>query len=214
MPRPDNRQTIPADSSDLTLGVTPAPGSGGEVTARRAAQLTDMQLPVSPAKVGVKQALRNMSKAINLALLTDFLETDLDWVYKGARVRKGTVQVLHQDYIGLGDGLFAKIGRLNKSIQLTLQGPDAASPEGKKLIRENGGGAIGGVLNLMGRKLNLLQEYEDKVPVFLAQTLDRLEAKRMITDWHSNEWKIETTFIGLDVVMTPLEQATDEVVTR
>ena len=50
----------------------------------------------------------------------------------------------------------------------------------------------------------LLQEYEDKVPFYVEQTLDRLEAKRIIRDWNRNEWKIETTIIGLDIIMTPL----------
>ncbi|HBN75286.1 MAG TPA: hypothetical protein DD473_05620 [Planctomycetaceae bacterium] len=200
--------TLPnvSDSGDLTLGVTPGPGSGGEVTARRAGQITDMMLPVSPSKVGATLAMRNMSKAINLALLTDFLETELDNVYKGARVRKGSVQILHQDYIGLGDGFFAQVGKLNKSFQLTLKGPDAASPEGKKLIKENKGGMVSGIFDLMGRKLNLLQEYEDKVPVYLGQTLDRLEAKRIITEWNADEWLIETSTIGLDVKMTPVSE--------
>lgn len=208
MSTPGNRMTLPnaSDSSDLTLGVTPGPGSGGEVTARRAGQITDMMLPVSPSKVGATLAMRNMAKAINLALLTDFLETELDNVYKGARVRKGTVQILHQDYIGLGDGFFAQVGKLNKSFQLTLKGPDAASPEGKKLIKENKGGMISGIFDLLGRKLNLLQEYEDKVPVYLGQTLDRLEAKRIITEWNSDEWLIETSTIGLDVIMTPVSE--------
>ena len=62
----------------------------------------------------------------------------------------------------------------------------------------------------MGRKLNLLQEYEDKVPVYLGQTLDRLEGKKMITDWNEDEWKIETTVLGLDIIMTPiLPEATE-----
>jgi len=206
MNRPSFRDILPcpADSSDLTLGVTPAGGSGNMVTARRAGQLTDMKLPVSPVKVGAKLALRNMSKAINLALLTDFLETELDNVYKGSRVRKGCVEILHRDYIGLGDGLFAQIGRLNRSLRLTLDGPDAVSPEGRKNIEAGKGGAISGILSLMGRKLNLLQEYEDKVPVYLGQTLDRLEGKKMITDWHEDEWKVETTVLGLDIIMTPI----------
>jgi len=116
------------------------------------------------------------------------------------------VQILHQDYIGLGDGFFAQVGKLNKSFQLTLKGPDAASPEGKKLIKENKGGMVSGIFDLMGRKLNLLQEYEDKVPVYLGQTLDRLEAKRIITEWNADEWLIETSTIGLDVKMTPVSE--------
>ena len=200
----------PSDSSDLMLGVTPSGDSENTVTARRAGQLADMLLPVSPAKVGTKLALRNMSKAINLALLTDFLETELDDVYKGSRVRKGRVEILHRDYIGLGDGMFAQIGRLNRSLRLTLDGPDAVSPEGKQNVKAGKGGAVKGILSLMGRKLNLLQEYEDKVPVYLGQTLDRLEGKKMITDWNEDEWKIETTVLGLDIIMTPiLPEATE-----
>ena len=67
-----------------------------------------------------------------------------------------------------------------------------------------------GVLNLIGRKLNLLQEFEDKVPVYVEQTLDRLEARRVITDWHRDEWEVTTTLIGLDVVIHPaVEEATE-----
>ena len=110
---------------------------------------------------------------------------------------------MHEDYFGLGDGIMASFGRAAKSFSLTLKGPDAASPEGKKWIKQNGGGSLGGVLNLVGRKLNLLQEFEDKVPIYVQQILDRLEATKLITGWNRDEWEIETTVVGLDVMMTP-----------
>jgi hypothetical protein len=173
------------------------------ITARKAGELSDLKLCVSPAKVGLPLALRNLTKALNLAIEDDFLETPLDSVYRAARVRGGEVQVLHRKYIGLGDGIFATIGKAAQSVSLTLKGPDAASPEGEKWIAEHGGSALAGMLNLVGRKLNLIREFEDKVPVFVEQTLDRLEARNMITDWNRDEWEITTTVIGLDVILRP-----------
>ena len=147
-----------------------------------------------------------MAKAINLALKLDYIESELDGIYHASRVKDGTVQIKHADYFGLGDGLMASLGKATKSFTLTLKGPDPASPEGKRWIKENGGGAIGGILNLVGRKLNLLQEFEDKVPTYVEQLLDRLEAKKVITDWNRDEWDISTTTIGLDVIMTPVSR--------
>ena len=187
---------------DLAIGV-PA-GGDGEVTARMAGGLVDMNLSISPRQNSVPVALRNLAKAINLALKNDFLETDLDGLYKVARVWKGQVQILHKDYIGLGDGLFASVGRAAKSMQLTLRGPDAASPEGAAWIAEHGTSAFRGLLGLIGRKLNLLQEYEDKVPMYVQLTLDRLEARRIISDWHRQEWKISTSLVGLDALLEPI----------
>ena len=85
-----------------------------------------------------------MAKALNLALKDDFVETPLDRVYRAARVREGAVQILHRDYIGLGDGIFASLGKVARSFSLTLKGPDAASPEGKVWIEEHGHGALPG----------------------------------------------------------------------
>ena len=187
---------------NLIVGVS-APGKG-TVTARRAAGLYDMKLAVSPTAVPVAQALQNMAKAINIAFESDFLETELESVYKAARVRKGTVEILHSDYIGLGDGVFAQVGKLAKSFQLTLRGPDPASPEGKKLIEQRGRRTIGGIANFLGRKLDLIQEYEDQVPTYVEQMLDRLEATNLITGWNRSEWDIRTRYIGLDVIMTPV----------
>lgn len=181
------------------------PVDGNEVTARRAGDLSDMQLCVSPGQVPVKIALRHMAKAINLALKLDYIETELDGIYHASRVKDGTVQIKHADYFGLGDGIMASFGKAAKSFSLTLKGPDPASPEGKRWIKEHGGGAIGGILNLVGRKLNVLQEFEDKVPIYVEQLLDRLEAKRVVTDWNRDEWDISTTLVGLDVIMRPCE---------
>jgi hypothetical protein len=188
---------------DLALGL-PAAGDGEVVTARKAGSITDLELSISPRTQPVAAALRNLAKALNLALKADFLETDLDQIYKAARVQKGAVRVLHKDFIGLGDGLFASLGKTAKSFRLTLKGPDPGSPEGEKWAADHGLSSLTGLLNLIGRKLNFLQEYEDKVPIYVEQTLDRLEARRMIRDWHRNEWKIETTTIGLDIILTPV----------
>jgi hypothetical protein len=184
------------------VGVS-APGKG-TVTARKAAGLFDMKLPVSPTAIPVDKALQNMAKAINIAFESDFLETELEDVYKAARVRKGAVEILHGDYIGLGDGVFAEVGKLAKSLQLTLRGPDPASPEGKKLIEQHGRRTLRGVVNFLGRKLDILQEFEKKVPTYVQQMLDRLEATNLITGWNRSEWDIRTKYIGLDVIMTPV----------
>lgn len=194
---------------DLALGL-PTSGAGDVITARKAGTITDLEMSISPRSQSEALALRNLAKALNLALKSDFLETDLDQVYKAAQVRKGAVRVLHKDYIGLGDGIFASIGKTAKSFKLTLQGPDPASPEGEQWVAQHGFSSLTGVLNLIGRKLNLIQEYEDKVPIYVEQTLDRLESRRMIRDWHRNEWKIETTAIGLDIIITPVRDDTLE----
>lgn len=174
------------------------------VTARRAGDVTDLELCVSPTAVDVSVALRHMAKAINLGLKYDYIESVLDGVYHAAHVKQGRVHIKHADYFGLGDGIMASFGKAAKSFTLTLKGPDPGSPEGKRWIRKHGGGPIGGVLNLVGRKLDLLQEFEDKVPIFVEQLLDRLEAKKIITHWNRDEWDIETTVLGLDVLMTPI----------
>lgn len=176
-----------------------------KITARIAGEMDDMNLPVSTSDVSVKVALRNMAKAINLALKSDFIESDLDMVYKAARVRHSKVEVIHHEYIGLGNGLFAKIGKMARSFSLTLRGPDPASPKGEKWYQEHGASALSGVIDLIGRKLNLIREFEDMAPIFLQQMLDRLEAKRFIAGWNRDQWNITTTYIGLDLLLTPVD---------
>ncbi|MCS6976755.1 MAG: hypothetical protein NZM31_07045 [Gemmatales bacterium] len=196
-------------TGNLNIAVS-AKSPNEPVTARMAAGLYDMQLPVSPSAVPLNKALQNMAKAINIAFEHGFLENELESVYKAARVRKGTVQILHADYIGLGDGVFAKIGRIAKSIQLTFRGPDPASPQGKKLYGEKGRRPLSGLLNFIGRKLDLIQEFEDQVPVYVEQLLDRLEATRIITGWDRSEWNITTSDIGLDVTIAPVVNTTEK----
>ncbi len=180
------------------------PLQGGKaVTARKAGDVTDLELCVSPVEVDRSTALRHMAKAINLALKYDFIETQLDGVYRASRVRDGRVLIMHSDYFGLGDGIMASFGKAAKSFTLTLKGPDPASPEGKKWYKKYGRGSLRGVFDLAGRKLNLLQEFEDMVPTYVEQLLDRLEAKKIITHWNRNQWNIETSLVGLDVIMTP-----------
>ncbi|MBK8979909.1 MAG: hypothetical protein IPM29_28765 [Planctomycetes bacterium] len=191
---------------DLSIAIQS--GQVGDVmTARIAGTLKDLRLDVSPKSAGEPLALRNMAKAINLALQGDFLETRLEPVYAVARVRKGAVEILHRDYIGLGHGLFASIGRAARSLVLTLQGPDPSSAI-RAMEEHPVTGPVRGVLDLLARKLNLVQEYEDMVPAFVEQTLDRLEAVYMVQNWHRDEWQIDTTVIGLDVVMKPVVEGT------
>ena len=196
-------------SPDVMIGAAAQPGQG-TITARKAGGLGDMMLPVSPAQVPLAKALQNIAKAINIAFTSDFLENELEQVYKAARVRKGTVEILHADYIGLGDGVFATIGKAGKSIQLTLRGPDPTSPEGKAILEKEGRKAFRGMASFLGRKLDLLQEYEDKVPTYVEQLFDRLEAAQMITGWHRDEWEIATRLVGLDVVIKPAQAGAAE----
>lgn len=193
----------PSPDIGLSIGIPPQ-GAAAPITARKAGEMADLELDISPRTQPVPLALRNLAKAINIALRDDYLDTELDRVYKAARVKLGAVQVLHKQYIGLGDGVFASLGKAAKSVQLSLRGADAGSPDGERWIEEHGSSMVGGLFSLLGRKMNLLQEYEDKVPVYVEQTLDRLEAKKIIGKWQRNEWKIETTLVGLDIIITPL----------
>jgi hypothetical protein len=198
---------IPGRDLNLVVGATQE-SERAAVTARVAGGLTDLLLPVSMKLVSKKEALENLAKAINLALQSDFLETPLDAVYQAARVRKGRVQMLHRDYIGLGDGWTAKVGKTLKSIRLTWKGPDPASPEGKAARLQGAPNRpVAGLLNLLGRKFNVLQEFEDKVPMYVEQMFDRLEATRVVTGWSRSEWEITTETIGLDVFIAPADEA-------
>ena len=201
MPTPPRR---PEPSAPMHLHAGPAvSGQSGPVTARVAGGLQDLRLPISPTAVPIRTALQNLAKAINIAFDAHFLENELEAVYKVAKVVKGTVEIQHADYIGLGDGVFATLGKVGKSLQLTLRGPDPGAPAGKQSLAQRGRKPISGLLNLLGRKLNLLQEYEDQVPFYVEQMLDRLEAANMIVGWSRDDWHISTKAIGLDVVISP-----------
>jgi len=204
------KEPVPHHFPDLAVAVAGEP-SGGAVTARVAGGLVDLQLKISPSVAAPRTALMNMAKAINVALQSEFLQTELEPAYRAARVRNGAVEILHREYIGLGDGIFASIGKAAKSFQLTLRGPDPASPASQKVHAsdpKSDGGAIRGMLDLLGRKMNLIQEYEDQVPVFVEQMLDRLESVKVVVGWSRDEWEIETTNLGLDVRMTPVPTGT------
>jgi hypothetical protein len=197
--------TSPAGAGDVPLGVavSAAAGEGGTVTARRAGGLLDMALEVDPAKVGVAAALQHLAKAVNIAFQTDYGENYLESVYQAAIVRRGEVYIVHREYFGFGDNWFGQFGRLIRSLQLTLEGPDPASPEGQERIREKGPATIRGILNLIGRKLDLVAEYEDRVPAYVEQMFDRLEGSGIIVGWDRDAWDIWTTTIGLDIRIAP-----------
>ncbi len=162
-----------------------------------------MGLEVSPKKVGAPAALQHLAKAINIAFQTDFGENFLESVYQAAIVRRGEVYIIHREYFGFGDNWFGQFGRLIRSLELTLEGPDPASPERQERIREKGPATIRGILNLIGRKLDLVAEYEDRVPAYVEQTFDRLEASGIINGWDRDDWDIWTTRIGLDIRIAP-----------
>ena len=198
---------LPANPNDVPLGVAISTGSGesGTVTARKAGGLRDMSLEVNPHKVGVKAALQHMAKAVNIAFQTDFGENYLESVYQAAIVRRDQLHIIHREYFGFGDNWFGQFGRLIRSLQLTLEGPDPASPEGQQRIIDKGPATIRGILSLIGRKLDLVAEYEDRVPAYVEQMFDRLEASGIILGWDRNDWEIWTTPIGLDIRIGPKE---------
>ena len=192
----------PSSAPDLSIAIPDKP-SPSTLTARIAGSIRDLRLDVSPKSAGEPAALRNMAKALNLALQGDFLETRLEPVYEVARVRKGTVKLLHREYIGLGDGIMASVGKAAKSFTLTLRGPDPVSPAN---VDDQGFRPIRGTLSLLARKLDLVQEFEDMVPGYVEQALDRLESVAVVVNWHRDEWHIETTLVGLDAVLTPVHE--------
>ena len=198
----------PASSTppDVGIGVAVDPGVGGTVTARRAGGLRDMALGVDPDQVGIKAALQHLAKAVNIAFQTDYGENYLESVYQAAIVRNGQIQVVHREYFGFGDSWFSQLGMLLKSMQLTFEGPDPASPEGQKRIEEKGPSTIRGLFNLLGRKLDLISEFEDRVPAYVEQMFDRLEASGIINGWDRDDWTITTTSVGLNILITPRKE--------
>jgi hypothetical protein len=193
------------ESEEVSLGVaiTGAADEAGTVTARRAGGLRDMALVVDPERAGVAGALQHLAKSVNIAFQTDYGENYLESVYQAAIVKRGEVHIVHKEYFGFGDNWFGQLGRLIRSLELTLEGPDPASPEGQERIREKGPSSIRGILNLIGRKLDLVAEYEDKVPAYVEQMFDRLEASGIIVGWDRDKWEIWTTRIGLDIRIAP-----------
>ena len=130
-------QTTPGEMP-MGVAISTGAGEGGTVTARKAGGLRDMALEVYPTKVGVKAALQHLAKAVNIAFQTDFGENYLESVYQAAIVRRDEVHIIHREYFGFGDNWFGQFGRLIRSLQLTLEGPDPASPEGQQRIAEKG----------------------------------------------------------------------------
>jgi hypothetical protein len=194
-----------APGADVSLAVAVSPDASGSsvVTARRAGGLRDMGLDVNPRTVGLKGALQHLAKAVNIAFQTDYGENYLESVYQAAIVRNNEIHIIHKEYFGFGETWFGQFGMLLRSLQLTLEGPDPASPEGQKRIAEKGPATIRGILNLIGRKLDLVAEYEDRVPAYVEQMFDRLEASGIIVGWDRDDWNIWTTTIGLNVRIAP-----------
>jgi hypothetical protein len=196
--------SAPTASGDLSLGVAvSAESGGGTVTARKAGGLRDMGLEVDPDEVGIKLALQHLAKAVNIAFQTDYGENYLEAVYQAAIVRDGEIHIIHKEYFGFRESWFGNLGMLIRSMQLTLDGPDPASPEGQKRIAEKGPATIRGLFNLIGRKLDLVAEFEDRVPAYVEQMFDRLEASGIILGWDRDDWSISTTTVGLNIRIAP-----------
>lgn len=194
----------PSASGDVSLGVAvSADAGGGTVTARKAGGLRDMVMEVDPDVVGIKGALQHLAKAVNIAFQTDYGENYLEAVYQAAIVRNGEIQVIHREYFGFRDTWFGQLGMLLRSMQLTLEGPDPVSPEGQKRITDKGPATIRGLFSMLGRKLDLVSEFEDRVPAYVEQMFDRLEASGIIVGWDRDDWDISTTTIGLNIRITP-----------
>jgi hypothetical protein len=198
---------VASTSGDVGLGVAVESGAGGTVTARRAGGLRDLAFQVDPDVIGVKGALQHLAKAVNIAFQTDYGENYLESVYQAAVVRNSEIIIVHKEYFGFRDSWFGQFGKLIRSMQLTLDGPDPASPEGQKQIAEKGPSTIRGILNLVGRKLDLVAEYEDRVPAYVEQMFDRLEASGIIEGWDRDDWEIRTTRVGLDIRISPRQPA-------
>ncbi|WP_435010486.1 hypothetical protein P12x_001756 [Tundrisphaera lichenicola] len=173
------------------------------MTARKAGGLRDLGLEVDPDMVGIRAALQHMAKAVNIAFQTDYGENYLEAVYQAAIVRKGEIQIIHREYFGFRDTWFGQFGMLLRSMQLTFDGPDPASPEGQKRILEKGPSTIRGLFNFLGRKIDLIAEFEDRVPAYVEQMFDRLEASGIIQGWDRDDWEITTTTIGLNIRIIP-----------
>ena len=197
---------MPVAGGDVGVAVAVESG-GGTVTARKAGSLRDTGLDVDPQRVGLPAALQHLAKAVNIAFQTDYGENYLEAVYQAAIVRRGEIQIVHREYFGFGDNWFAQFGRLLRSLQLTLEGPDPASPDGQQRIAEKGPATIRGLLSLLARKLDLVAEFEDRVPAYVEQMFDRLEASGIIIGWDRDDWDIRTTRVGLDVRIGPKEAA-------
>ncbi len=193
----------PNATGDVGLAVATDAGAGGTVTARRAGGLRDMGLEVDPDKVGTKAALQHLAKAVNIAFQTDYGENYLESVYQAAIVRNGQIQIVHKEYFGFRDTWFGEFGMLIRSLQLTLEGPDPASPEGRERIKEKGASSIRGLFSLLGRKLDLVAEFEDRVPAYVEQMFDRLEASGIILGWDRDDWSIATSRVGLNILISP-----------
>ena len=193
----------PNASSDVGIAVAAEAGGGGTVTARRAGGLRDMALEVDPDSVGIKAALQHLAKAVNIAFQTDYGENYLESVYQAAIVRNGEIHIIHKEYFGFRETWFGQLGMLLRSMQLTLEGPDPASPEGQKRIADKGPATIRGLFNLIGRKLDLVAEFEDRVPAYVEQMFDRLEASGIVVGWDRDDWSISTTRVGLNIRIVP-----------
>ena len=212
---PTQPVNAPRGNDEVNVAIAASPESGGgTITARKAGGLRDVGMVVDPREIGIMAALQHLAKGVNVAFQTDYGENFLEAVYQAAIVYDDEIRVVHKEYFGFGKSWFSQFGKLLRSMQLTLDGPDPASPEGQRRIQEHGPASIRGMLNLFGRKLDLVAEYEDRVPAYVEQMFDRLEASGIIDGWNRGDWRIRTTRIGLDIRITPSDSVLEEIAAR
>ena len=204
-PNESKATPLPTASSEVPLGVavTTEPGKSGTVTARKAGGLRDMGLEVDPKKVGVNAALQHLAKAVNIAFQTDYGENYLESVYQAAIVRRGRSRSSTASISASATPGSASSAGCSARSSSRSKGPTPPRPRDKRRSRRKGPRTIRGILNLIGRKLDLVAEYEDRVPAYVEQMFDRLEASGIIVGWNRDNWDIWTTNIGLDIRIAP-----------
>ena len=74
-----------------------------------------------------------------------------------------------------------------------------SKPAAPRREAENEAKAVLRTVRVSPRKLDLVAEYEDRVPAYVEQMFDRLEGSGIIVGWNRDDWEIRTTRVGLDI---------------
>ena len=160
-------------------------------------------MEVDPDAVGVKAALQHLAKAVNIAFQTDYGENYLEAVYQAAIVPERRDSHHPQGIFRLPGDLVRRAGHAPPLDAAHPRRPRprlARRPEADHRERPS---TIRGLFNLFGRKLDLVAEFEDRVPAYVEQMFDRLEASGIIVGWDRDDWEIWTTTIGLNIRISP-----------
>ena len=141
---------------------------------------------------------------MNIAFQTDYGENYLESVYQAAIVRNGEIHIVHREYFGFRRHLVRPVRHAPPLAAADARRPRPGLARGAEADRREGRRPrSAGLLNLLGRKLDLVAEYEDRVPAYVEQMFDRLEASGIIVGWDRDDWDIWTTKIGLNIRIAP-----------